>query len=138
MRVVIDTNVLVAALRSKRGASFRLLQSLGRNVYQPVLSPPLFLEYEDVLRRPGILPGMSPTDIDHFLRYFHSHCVELRVHFLWRPHLRDPKDDMVLEAALAGQASYIVTHNIGDFDATGSLGVRAVTPAEFLRILSSI
>src|SRR5437764_6157316 len=87
VRVVIDTNVLVSALRSRRGASFRLMQKLGSPQFQPIISPPLCLEYEDVFGRPGMLPGYTPDDIGDFLDYFLSVCQECRIHFLWRPHL---------------------------------------------------
>lgn len=137
MRVVLDTNVLVAALRSRRGASFRLVQKLGSPQFQPIISPPLCLEYEDVFRRPGLLPGLTAEDISDFLDYFLSACVECRIHFLWRPHLPDPKDDLVLELALAGGAPFIVTHNARDFYGAKELGIRAVTPDDFLSILSA-
>ena len=137
MRVVIDTNVLLASLLSRRGASFRLIQGLGSLRFQPVISPPLCLEYEDVFHRPGLLSGYTSQDIDDFLDYYLSQCVECRIHFLWRPHLPDLKDDLVLELALAGGAPYIITHNIRHFRGAESLGIRAVTPDEFLGILSS-
>jgi putative PIN family toxin of toxin-antitoxin system len=135
VRVVIDTNILVSALRSQRGASFRLLQKLGSARFQPIISPPLCLEYEDVLRRPGLVPGFTEQDIGDFLDYILSESLECRIHFLWRPHLPGPKDDLVLELALAGNAPIIITHNVRDFRGIESPGIRAVTPAEFLRIL---
>ena len=135
--MVIDTNVLVSALRSQRGASFLLLQKLGTLLFQPIISPPLCLEYEDVLRRPGLIAGVTEQDIGDFLDYILSECLECRIHFLWRPHLPDPKDDLILELALAGNAPFIITHNIRDFRGVESLGIRAVTPDQFLRILSA-
>ncbi len=138
MRVVIDTNVLVSALRSRRGASFRLLQNLGWTQFQPIISPPLCLEYEDVFRRPGLLPGLVPQDINDFLDFYLSQSIECRIHFLWRPHLPDPKDDLLLELALAGNAPFIITHNTRDFQGVEALGIRAVTPDEFQTILSKL
>ena len=123
--------------RSRRGASFRLVQKLGSRQFQPVISPPLCLEYEDVFRRPSLLPGYTVQDIGDFLDYFLSECIECRIHFLWRPHLPDPKDDLVLELALAGNAPFIITHNLRDFQGIESLGIRAVTPDDFLTILST-
>ena len=137
MRVVIDTNVLLSSLLSRRGASFRLVQKLGTTQFQPVISPPLCLEYEDVFRRPGLLPAHSPQEISDFLDYFLSQCIECRIHFLWPPHLPDPKDDSVLELALAGSAPLIITHNTRHFRNADALGIRAVTPDQFLRILSA-
>jgi len=137
VRVVVDTNVLLSSLLSRRGASYSLVQRLGSSQFQPVISPPLCLEYEDVVRRPGLLPGYSPQDISDFLDYFLSQCVECRIHFLWRPHLPDPKDDLVLELALAGSAQFIITHNTRHFRDVDALGIRAVTPDGFLRILAA-
>ncbi len=137
MRVVIDTNVLLYSLRPRRGASFRLVQSLGSPHFQPVISPPLCLEYEDVLCRPGLLLNYSSNDIGDFLDYLLSQCIECRIHFLWRPYLPDPKDDSVLELALAGGAAFIITQNIRHFRRAEALGIRAVTPDEFLGILST-
>ena len=134
MRIVIDTNVLVAALRSRRGASFRLVQRLGSPQFQPVISPPLCFEYEDVLSRPGLVPDYSPEDIGDFLDFLMSVCVEHRIYFLWRPHLPDPKDDLLLEMALTSGATFIITHNIRDFQGAEDLGIRAVTPDEFLTV----
>jgi putative PIN family toxin of toxin-antitoxin system len=135
VRVVIDTNVLVSALRSRRGASFRLAQNLGSTRFQPVISPPLCLEYEDVFRRPGMLPDYTPEDIGDFLDFLLSVAIECRIHFLWRPHLPDPKDDLVLEVALAGGAGFIITHNTRDFQSAEALGIQVVTPDEFLSML---
>lgn len=113
------------------------MQRLGSPQFQPVISPPLCLEYEDVFHRPGLLPGYSPQDIGDFLDYFLSQCIECRIHFLWRPHLPDPKDDSVLELALAGSAPFIITHNTRHFRGADALGIRAVTPDQFLSILSA-
>ena len=89
------------------------------------------------MSRPGLLPGYTPEDIGDFLDYFLSECVECRIHFLWRPHLPDPKDDLVLEVALAGRATFIITHNLRHFPGVDAFGIRAVTPDDFLSILSA-
>ena len=132
LRIVIDTNVLVAGLRSRHGASFELLNRLGGPDFLPVVSPPLCLEYEDVLSRPGLVPGFSPQDAADFVDYFMSVSEERRVYFLWRPWLRDPKDDLVLEVAVAAGARHIVTHNTRDFAGADRLGISNVTPNLFL------
>lgn len=136
MNVVLDTNILVAGLRSRRGASFEVLRRLGNGSFTPVVSPPLCVEYEDVLLRPGMVPEFTPAEVSNFLDYLLSVSTECRVYYLWRPHVRDPKDDLVLEVALAGSASHIVTLNGRDFTGVTSLGISTVTPGEFLRMLS--
>jgi putative PIN family toxin of toxin-antitoxin system len=135
LRIVIDTNVLVAGLRSRNGASFELLRRLGSPDFLPVISPPLCLEYEDVLSRPGLVPGFTPQDAADFVDYFVSVSEERRVYFLWRPWLQDSKDDMVLEVAVAGSAGHIVTHNTRDFVGAERLGISIVTPDQFLTLL---
>ena len=95
------------------------------------------MEYEDVFRRPGLLPDYTPEDLGDFLDYFMSECLECRIHFLWRPHLPDPKDDLVLELAFAASAPFIITHNLRDFPGVEALGIRAVTPDDFLSILTA-
>lgn len=137
--IVIDTNVLVAALKSRLGASFKLLIALPSGSYIPSLSVPLFVEYESVLKRPGLLPDLSTDDIDGVLNYFLSRASIHEIFFLWRPFLKDPKDDLVLEAAVASQSQYLVTFNVRDFaDVEKHFGIKVVTPQEFLREQRSI
>jgi predicted nucleic acid-binding protein len=95
------------------------------------------LEYEDVFRRPGLLPAYTAQEIGDFLDYILSECIECRIHFLWRPRLPDPKDDLVLELALAGGAQFIITYNIRDFQGLDSFGIQAVTPGAFLSIITA-
>ena len=82
-----------------------------------------------------MLPDYTPEDIGDFLDYILSVSIECRIHFLWRPHLPDPKDDLVLEVALAGCAAFIITHNTRDFHGAEALGIQVVTSDEFLSIL---
>jgi putative PIN family toxin of toxin-antitoxin system len=138
VNVVLDTNILVAGLRSRTGASFEVLRRLGDGCFTPVISPPLCIEYEDVLLRPGMVPTLTPSEISAFLDYILSVSTECRVYYLWRPHVRDPKDDLVLEVALAGRASHIVTLNGRDFASASSMGISIVTPGEFLRMLPPV
>jgi putative PIN family toxin of toxin-antitoxin system len=98
--VVLDTNVLIAALRSKHGASYKLLISISDNIYVPNISVPLFVEYESVAKRKGMLEGLANEDIDAILDYLLSKSRIRKVFYLWRPFLRDPKDDLVLEVAV--------------------------------------
>lgn len=134
-RVVLDTNVIVAALRSKRGASFKLLSLLGEGRFEIALSVPLLLEYEDVLGR-YIPAGLyTQQEIDDFLDYVCHVAHRQSIFFLWRPFLPDPKDDMVLELAVAAGCEAVITHNQRDFVGTERLGVRIDAPRDFLRIL---
>lgn len=134
MRIVLDTSVLVAAMRSQRGASHRLLRLLPTPRCQIALSVALYMEWQAVLTRPEHLPpGVGREQMQGFLRYLVSMAHLQDVYYLWRPFLRDPDDDMVLECAVASGSRYIVTHNINDFRRTEQLGVTAITPGQFLQ-----
>lgn len=141
MRVILDTNVLVAALRSDMGASYAIVSQLPSERFQMALTVPLYLQYQDVLTRPEHMTGAStPDDILNFLRYLCSIAHQQRVFFLWRPWLKDPQDDMVLEAAVASQSRYIITHNLRDFTGSGieeHFGIMPMCPREFLHRLRS-
>lgn len=130
-KAVIDTNVLVSGLRSRRGNSFRLLERLGDGRWMPCISVPLALEYEDVLKREFMRPFIRSTDVDVFLDYFFSVAELVEVPFRFRPTLRDPDDDRILEVAIRTGAT-IVTFNIQDFAGCESFGVRVMPPVEFL------
>lgn len=132
-RIVLDTNVLVAGLRSSRGASFRLLTEIGRGTVEVALSVPLLLEYEEALRRSGEATGLTDRDVDVVLDFFCSVGHLQKVFYLWRPLLPDPGDDMVLEVAVAARCSALVTHNTRDFVGAERLSVSVVRPVEFLR-----
>ena len=133
-RIVIDTNVLVSALRSRLGWSFDLLSQLGRGAYQHVVTVPLVMEYEDVLLRPSMV-RLAPAAVHDVLDYVCATAVRQSVHFLWRPRLADVKDDMVLEAAVNGQCQAIVTWNIRDFAAASEFGIAVLNPQVFLSTL---
>jgi putative PIN family toxin of toxin-antitoxin system len=136
--VVLDTSVLVAGLRSQLGASNRVLLAVAGRRCVPLVTTALFLEYEAVLQRPEqqLATGMNLKDVAEFLAAFASTAEPVDLNFLWRPQLRDPADELILEAAANGRAAAIVTHNVGDFrPATMRFGVRTLTPAEFLKEL---
>lgn len=135
MTVVFDTNVIISALKSARGASFQLISLVRGGVLHPAVTAPLVFEYDDVANRPGKVPKLSSSEIAGFFDWFVSVSGHHKVHFMWRPLLRDPKDDLVLEAAVAASAEYLVTHNISDFDGAATLGVRVVTPAQLLKLI---
>jgi predicted nucleic acid-binding protein len=135
MRVILNTNVLVAALRSDMGASYTIVSQLPSERFQMALTVPLYLQYQNMLTRPEHMTGAStPDDIRNFLRYLCSIAHRQRVFFLWRPWLTDPTDDMVLEAAVASQSRYIITHNLRDFTGSGIeeyFGIVPLRPQEF-------
>lgn len=129
-RVVLDTNVLVAALRSRRGMAFRLLSLLGTGRFETAVSVPLIFEYEDVLVRETIgIPESAASDV---IDYLCKVSCQQDVQFLWRPYLKDPADDFVLELAVASRSEAIVTHNVKDFRGAERFGVDICRPAEFL------
>jgi len=135
---VLDTSVIVSGLRSRLGASNRVLAAVAEQRCVPLVTTALFLEYEAVLLRPEqqLATGMNPRDIEGFLAAFASAAEPVELNFLWRPQLKDPADELVLEAAVNGQAAAIVTHNVNDFLSGASrFGVPTLTPAEFLKEL---
>ncbi len=138
LRAVLDTSVLAAALRSRRGASFALLSAVGRSRLIPLATPALFLEYEAVLKRPEqrAASGFSVAEIDTLLRAMAGVIEAVEVHIAWRPQLRDPDDELVFEAAINGRAEALVTHNIKDFvEAAPRFGLRVARPAEIVQEL---
>jgi len=133
-RIVVDTNVIVSALRSRRGASFRLLSLIGKSAsFEISLSVPLLLEYEDVLKRQARELGLSHGDVDDVLEYLCSVANLHEVYYLWRPVLRDPQDDFVLELAVGASCEAIVTFNVRDFEGAEAFGLRIEGPQAFLK-----
>lgn len=127
-----DTNVLYAGLYSSKGASFKILQAIEKDWLKMVISTTLLFEYEDVLKRYKSVLGLSDGEFDKLLDYFCLKSEHQKIHFLWRPQLPDPKDDHILELAVASGISIIVTYNAKDFKGMASFGVRAITPKELL------
>jgi putative PIN family toxin of toxin-antitoxin system len=114
MRVVLDTDVVVAGVLSPTGASRQLLLAAAARRFELLVSVPLMLEWEAVLKRPDILRAAkaNPEDIDVVLDQLAEACVPVDLHFLWRPRSKDPDDDMVLETAINGRADAIATFNV--------------------------
>jgi len=136
VRLVLDTTISVAAFRSHSGASRKLLELVPARAFPPVVSPALYLEYESVLTRPEQLAvhGVSPQRIEQALVYFAGFTDKVRIHFSYRPQLRDENDEMVLEAAINGRADAIVTHNLRDFlPAAHRFGIEVLTPGRILK-----
>ena len=134
-KAVIDTNVLLSALNSSNGYSYKLLEELGDNKFEIAISNPLYYEYESILKRKANRKIYSDEDIDDLLDYICSIAEKTKIHFLWRPYIKDPYDDHILELAFASKSNYIITYNKKDFTRAIDLGIQAVTPKEFLDLL---
>ena len=130
--IVMDTNVLVAALKSSRGASFRMLSLVEHGIFTLHVSTPLVSEYEAVLKR-GIT-SLSGEEIDDIIDFLCSRAVLNKIFYLWRPVLKDPDDDFVLELAVKANAA-IVTWNVADFTHAARFGIAVLTPRDFLASL---
>lgn len=138
MQLVLDTNVMVAAFRSRRGASNVLLHLAIAGRFKPLCSTALFLEYEAVLSREETraVTGHSLADVQTVMAGFALLAEPVELSFRMRPMLKDSDDEMVLEAALNGRADAIVTHNVRDFAPALQLGFEIVRPGEMVRRLS--
>ena len=138
MRLVLDTDVVVAALRSERGASRQLLLAALDRRLVILASVPLMIEYEAVLKRPRHLAatGLAIDDVDAVLHALAAVVEPVRLTFLWRPSLVDVNDEMVLDTAVNGGADRLVTFNVRHFDqAARRFGLKVSTPGETWRKL---
>lgn len=139
-RAVLDTNILVAAARSRLGASFALLQALRARRFVALVSVPLMLEYEAVLLRPEQMAA-GARNAESVVRFLDAFCLlatPVHLHYLWRPQTRDPTDEMVLETALNGGAQTLVTLNERDFaNAAANFKLKLQKPGEFLHSLAN-
>ena len=137
---MLDTDVLVAASRSREGASWQLVNRALRREFRLLLSVPLVLEYEAVLQREEHrkVHGLSVPEVDEIINSLISVADSVQIRFLWRPLLSDPTDDLVLETAVNGRADLLVTFNQDDFAAAAkSFAVKIVRPSEALRRLQA-
>jgi putative PIN family toxin of toxin-antitoxin system len=137
-QVVLDTNVLVAGLRSKRGSAFQILSLVGTGKFDIHLSVPLVLEYREVLHRE--LPNLYITaeDVEAIIAFHCSVATCHKIFFLWRPYLPDPKDDMVLELAVKARCDSVVTYNALDFVGLERFGLSIMSPVELLRTIGDL
>ena len=137
-QIVIDTNVIVAALRSRRGASYKVLTLLGSDLFEANISVPLLLEYEEIATRDIGETLLTTEDIGNILDYICKVANHRQIHFLWRPFLRDSEDDMILELAVTGGCDFIITFNRNHFLGVEQFGLAILTPQEFLQKLGRI
>ena len=132
---VIDTNILFAGLYSNEGTSYKILNLIEDGKIVPLLSTTLLFEYEDVLKRKQKQLGLSNSEIEDVLDAICEKGKEKKIYFIWRPQLRDPKDDHVLELAVAANGADIITFNTNDFIKAQSFGIRVLRPIEILEEL---
>ncbi len=139
-QIIIDTNVLVAAFRSKQGASFRLLKLLKEDDqrWQINVSTALILEYEAVLKREIHRQSKDVSIIDKFIDDLVSASNRHPIFYLLRPYLKDPDDDFILELAFSSSVDYIVTYNTDNIKRAKMFGLDAITPKEFLQKIGEI
>ncbi len=133
MKLVIDSDVIFSGLYSSRGASFQVLRAVQMKMLEVGLSVALYEEYVDVLNRAAMREILSDEERETFLDFFCERSALLDVFYLWRPFLKDPKDDLVLEAAVAFGADAILTYNIKDFKGCEMFGIRILKPSDYLK-----
>lgn len=138
LQIILDTNVLVAAFRSRRGAANLLLDKLDDSRWRVNVSTPLLLEYEDVLKRPEMNDFISEEDVDVFLDGLCSIAENYDIFYLWRLLAKDPNDAFILELAVRARADFIITYNKIDFPAAADFGIKLVTPKEFLEFVGDL
>ena len=136
-KVVIDTSVMISALIGKRGASREVLKHCLSGSYQPLISNPLFQEFEDVSSRKRVMDvcPLEPREIRELLNAFYSVCTWVPIYYLWRPNLTDEGDNFLIELALAGNSRIIVTNNVKDLRAAELQfdDLRILKPEQILR-----
>lgn len=137
-QIVLDTNVLVSALRSSQGASYRLLSLIDSTKFEMNVSVALVLEYEEVCKRMQPQLRFTLAEIEYVIDYICRVSNHKKISFLWRPFLKDPDDDMILELAVAAESTHIVTYNQSDFAEAIQFGIRVVTPRELLEEIGDI
>ena len=137
-QIVVDTNVFVMALRSQFGASYKLLSLIDKDIYKLNLSVPLVLEYEEVAKRMIGEITLGEQEIDDILDFVISNSNRWHIFYLWRPQLKDPSDDMVLELAVTAGCKYILTYNVNDFKGSKQFGIEAITPKVFLELVGEL
>ncbi len=136
--IVMDTSVWIAALGSRLGASFRLLEGIDSRRFVLNVSVPLILEYESVAKREAKRLGLTTGDIDDLIDYICAVAKHWQISYLWRPTLSDPGDEMILELAVTARSSAIITFNEKDFSAASQFGIRILRPGVFLKEIGDL
>jgi putative PIN family toxin of toxin-antitoxin system len=129
---------MVAALKSKRGASYKLISIIDEGKFQISISVSLLFEYEDVLKRENMNFALENEEIDNILDYICKIADRREIFYLWRPYLKDPRDDLILELAVESESDFIITYNKKDFKSIDKFGLQTLTPKEFLEKIGEI
>jgi putative PIN family toxin of toxin-antitoxin system len=139
LRLVLDTDVVVSAMRSSSGASASLLLSALEGVVTPIINVALVLEYEAVcLRRQHLeASGLNESQAVNFIDSIVAISEVAQSHFNWRPQLIDAQDELVLDAAINGGARMIVTFNSRHFGAAERFGIGVFSPRQAIRRIRS-
>jgi len=137
-QIVVDTNVLVAGLRSNRGASYKLLTILNDARWQVNISTTLIFEYEEILKRSSLELGLSFPDIDAIIRGICSISNQRQIFYVWRPTSTDPDDDFLIDLAVKAQAEFLVTYNQRNLQPAEKFGIKVVSPKQFLQFIGEI
>jgi putative PIN family toxin of toxin-antitoxin system len=140
MRLVLDTDVIVAGMRSPSGASAAILLAARRRRVVLLATVALFVEYEAVCERAEhrAASGLTKDEVRVFLDALANMVEEVEAHFLWRGRLRDATDDMVLDAAINGQADGITTFNRRDYGSVpDEFGIAVLAPREVLKRIAT-
>jgi putative PIN family toxin of toxin-antitoxin system len=136
LRAVIDTNILVAACLG-RGAALEVIRACLKGAVQPLVGAALLAEYEDVLARESLMAAshLPREERDELLDIFLARCEWTRVYFVWRPNLPDEADNHLIELAVAGAASHLVTRNLRDLNRSELKfpNLRCIDAAAFLK-----
>jgi putative PIN family toxin of toxin-antitoxin system len=137
-QIVLDTNVLLAGLRSSRGASYKMLTILNDSRWQLNVSTALVFEYEEILKREKDQLDLTSEDIDNVIEGICAIANRCNIFYLWRPVARDPDDDFLIDLAVECQADFIITYNQKDLQAAEKFGIKVLTPKEFLQHVGEI
>ncbi|HED38618.1 MAG TPA: putative toxin-antitoxin system toxin component, PIN family [Ignavibacteria bacterium] len=137
-KVVIDTNVFISSLKSKMGVSYKLLFEVSKRKFEQNISPALIFEYESVAKRSSIGIELNDSQINSIIDNICKQSTKCQIFFLWRPFLKDPKDDLVLELAIESQSEFIITYNLNDFKGIEKFGIKVLTPKVFLELIGEL
>ncbi len=137
-QIVIDTNVILAGLRSNKGASYQLLTILNDQRFQLNVSATLIFEYEEILKREQQQMGLNNEDIDNIINGICNLANHHEIFYIWRPLAKDKDDDFLIDLALKCQADFIISYNSKDLQPIEKFGVSILTPKQFLQLLGEI